>query len=188
MHDLRLRGVNLRLLLSDLLLDVRQLVLQRLYYLLCDSLLLLQLAHTREALLPPVLVLLPHAVDVIRHEVDTLPQGVRALAQDLNRLLHELDVILGETATWLARLRGGCTSPGLELLGKLLRLFAPSSGCRLLSAQLVPNLDTTPCSRCVLPLIIFIVVLLHELLCLLDECTMLLSSIELHPLLLLLLE
>ena len=100
-HDLALCAIDLTVLLPNLLLDVGQLVLQRLQDLLGDVLLLLEPRLAFDLLLFPVLVFLAHAVDIVCYEVDTLAERIRALAEDLDGFLHEFNVVLREALTHL---------------------------------------------------------------------------------------
>lgn len=93
MHDLGLDAINFTLLFLNFLLQVCQLVLQRVQHFLGNSLLLLQLRLAGNAFPLPVLVLLVHRIDIVSYEINTLPQWVSALTENLDGFLHELNIV-----------------------------------------------------------------------------------------------
>ena len=103
--NLTLHAVHFRLLLLDSLLQVGQLVLQRLNHFLRDFLLLHQLRHAGLGVLSPVLVLFVHRIDVVAHKVYAFAQWVCALTQNLNGFLHEFNVLFGESSGTQALIR-----------------------------------------------------------------------------------
>jgi hypothetical protein len=85
-------------LLLDLFLNLCELVLKGLHYLLSDTLLFLELCLATLALTPPIFILLRHAVNVVRNKIDAFAERIGGLAQNLDCLFHELDIILSESA------------------------------------------------------------------------------------------
>ena len=164
--------------------------MQGLYDLFGDALLFFELGLALLAFFAPVFVLFRHAIDVIGYKVYTLAERISALAQYLNGFLHKLDVVLGEsaltpTAAATRRLR---QLDAADFLSELFLFLATGRGSLLLRAKFADDFDTPAGSRRVLPGLLLIVILLHQLFSLLNECTVLsIARIKLLPLSLLLL-
>jgi len=116
-----------------------------------------------------VLVLLRHRVHIITHVVDTLAERVCALTQDLNSLLHEFYIGFREATTWIGRLHSLQT---LDLLGVLL-LALVLLPLALLSLLLLANAAHLDLGTSVFLWLLLsrwhIIVISHQLPCLLVE-------------------
>lgn len=151
----------------DPLLQVSQLVLQRLYHFLSNLLLLLQLLLTRLGFLVPVLVLLAHRLNVIRYKIDTLAQRIGALAQHLDCFLHELYIFLTEpTASLLCHSHWLSNSTLLHSLRGLSGWSSRSLLCSL-SDSIKFNLGPIVLNRLVALFLVF----LHQSLGFLHQCS-----------------